>query len=863
MPHFHHRLSTKFILALLFFLFVLGTATAAVITAGFRQTQFNATQRSIQGLQHQGRETLLQVTRREAQISDMRLSDALNLAEIAASYFQKTRSSAHADHLSLGPFMRTEDGALYDANPERVTDVWVDPSVALTPEIETNLRVSLMLDELFPAILSKSSDAIAIYYIDPQGATRYYPVVEVAERIPPDLIVTDGVFFRVAAPDANPERKAVWTDPYVDFVGQGPIATAAVPIYDGDTFLGVISLDISLTRLIERLNALTPTPGSYALLIDSDGDLVAAPPTALRDLLGEDVYTTIQADLDGNASPDHFIASTLGLSLDQAPSAPFLQTLADMRRGASGLAQFELNSREVYLAYALLPSTGWSLAVVAPIEEITAESETVETAIQADANTTVRWTLLIITIFFGLALIGTATLIHRFLTRPIAELVLATKKVAAGDLLVSLPIHSQDELGQLADSFNQMTNQIVAAQQTLEQRVADRTRDLSALYAVTAVASRSLDQDRVLTNSLDRVLEVMACDYGAVHLWDADRGALEMAVHQRAPTEIIDYVQKQPNGLGLVRWVIDHGEPLVIDDLAQDPRVIHSPAAHHVRGRSYVGVPMRIKNKILGVLSVVSEKERPIGPEEVTLLATIADQVGVAVENARLYEQAEQLAVIEERQRLARELHDSVTQSIYSVNLMAETARRAASVGDLDRTRHLLDRCGEMARQALKEMRLLVYELRPAALAQEGLVGALQQRLDTVEGRAGVKCRLLVEGDSSLLLPSVEMNFYRIAQEALNNALKHAEATEVTVSLQIKAESANLIINDNGKGFDPSVAREQGGIGLKSMQERTAQLAGKFTLESAPNKGATVSVCLPIPGNYVPPSSSPRLHGEN
>jgi nitrate/nitrite-specific signal transduction histidine kinase len=846
MPHFYHRLSTKFILALLLFLFILGTATAAVITAGFRQTQFNATQRSIQGLQHQGRETLLQVTLREAQISDMRLNEALNLAEIAANYFQATRIGDHADHLSMGPLTATADGALYDANPDRLTDVWVDPSVALTPEIEANLRTSLMLDELFPAMLGKSSDAIAIYYIDPHGATRYYPVVEVAKSIPPDLVITEGIFFRVAAPDANPGRAPVWTDPYVDFVGQGPIATAAVPIYDGDTFLGVISLDISLTRLIERLNALTPTPGSYALLIDRDGDLVAAPSEALSDLLDDDVYAAIQAELDGDASTDHFIASTLGLSLDQAKSAPFLQTLADMRRGASGLAQFELNGRQVYLAYALLPSTGWSLAVMAPIEEITAESRTVAAAIGADANTTVRWTLLIITVFFGLALMVTAIFIHRFLTRPIAELVTATQDVAAGDLSVSLPIHAQDELGQLADSFNRMTNQIVQAQQTLEQRVMDRTRDLSALYAVTAVASRSLDQDRVLANSLDRVLEVMACDYGAFHLWNAEEGTLQMAIQRHVPQEIIDDVQKSPDGVGLVRWVVDHGEPLLIDDLAQDARVIHTDAAEHVRGRSYMGVPMCIKNRVLGVLSVVSERGHFFEPEEVDLLRTIADQVGVAVENARLYEQAEQLAVMEERQRLARELHDSVTQSLYSVNLMAETARRTAVLGDLERTRYLIDRSGEMARQALKEMRLLVYELRPAALAQEGLVGALQQRIDTVEGRAGVKSRLLVEGDPSRLPPSVEMSFYRIAQEALNNSLKHAEATEVTVSVEIGAENAILIIEDNGKGFEPSIAREQGGIGLRSMRERSEQLAGRFTLHSSLGEGAVVRVCLPL-----------------
>ncbi|MEZ4638857.1 MAG: sensor histidine kinase [Caldilineaceae bacterium] len=156
---------------------------------------------------------------------------------------------------------------------------------------------------------------------------------------------------------------------------------------------------------------------------------------------------------------------------------------------------------------------------------------------------------------------------------------------------------------------------------------------------------------------------------------------------------------------------------------------------------------------------------------------------------------------MEERQQLARELHDSVTQSLYSVNLLAETAHRAVTANDLERTNYLVDRVGEMARQALKEMRLLVYELRPAALAQEGLVGALQQRLDTVEGRAGVKTQLRIDGDPARIPQQMEAHLYRIAQEALNNALKHAEAVAVTVLLSVDTEFVTLTIKDNGRGF--------------------------------------------------------------
>jgi signal transduction histidine kinase len=851
MATFYNRLSGKFILALLFFLLILGTATAAVITAGFRQTQATATDRSVQALQAQGRETLLQVTRREAQLSDMQLNQALSLGRAAANFYTAAYANHHIDSITLGLLQQTEDGGVFDANPNRITDVWIDPSVALTDEIEESLRRSQVIDELFPALMAQSADVIAIYFMDASGATRYYPRVDVANVIDHELIVTEHDFFRLATPAENPERKSVWTRPYMDYIGKGPIVTAATPVYVEDDFIGVISVDVSLTRLIERLNQLTPTPRSYALVVDGEGKLVAAPRAALDELLSQATVRMI-AQLSGGAQETaHVIELSMGLPLRRMGNEAFQQSLADMRNGASGLAQFELADRNVFLSYAPLPEIGWSLAIVAPIAEITAQSQAVASAIRNEASITVRWTLWITTFFFGLALVATVTFTRRFLTIPIERLVAATQKVAAGDRGVLLPIHAQDELGLLADSFNRMTDQIVQAQQTLETRVADRTRELSALYAVTTVASRSLDQETVLNTSLGQVLAVMNCRHGMIHLWDDEEQVLKLAVHCEIPAVVLVDIQRVALGEGLIGWVPEQAAPLVLDDIAADPRIRLPGGLEKTTNRGFVGVPMYVKNRIIGVLSVIGAQGRRFNGEEVKLLNSIADQVAVAVENARLYEQAEQLAVVEERQRLARELHDSVTQSLYSVNLLSETARRAATGGDLDRLSYLLDRVGEMARQALKEMRLLVYELRPAALAQEGLVGALQQRLDTVEARAGVKAQLRIDGDPLQIPQQMEAHLYRIAQEALNNALKHAEATSVTVLLKIEDDEITLTVQDNGKGFDMDQVNELGGIGLKSMNERAQQLNGILRLQTKPGEGVRVCVGLPLKQSAV------------
>lgn len=204
--------------------------------------------------------------------------------------------------------------------------------------------------------------------------------------------------------------------------------------------------------------------------------------------------------------------------------------------------------------------------------------------------------------------------------------------------------------------------------------------------------------------------------------------------------------------------------------------------------------------------------------------------------------EAQARAALEERQRLARELHDSVTQSLYSLTLLAEAGRRLALAGDLERVTQHVGRLGETAQQALKEMRLLVYQLRPLALEAEGLAGALQHRLDAVEKRGGLQARLVVEG--LLDLPAaVEEALFRIAEEALNNALKHAAATAVTVTLCAGDGWAGLEIVDNGRGLEPE-AVDRGGLGLTSMRERAAQFGGQVQVSAAPGQGTAVRVRL-------------------
>jgi len=202
---------------------------------------------------------------------------------------------------------------------------------------------------------------------------------------------------------------------------------------------------------------------------------------------------------------------------------------------------------------------------------------------------------------------------------------------------------------------------------------------------------------------------------------------------------------------------------------------------------------------------------------------------------------AQERAVLEERQRLARDLHDSVTQALYGITLHAQAARRLLAAGDIAVALDSLRAVQDTAQEALDEMRLLIFELRPPILEQIGLVAALEARLNAVEGRANLQTRLIADGASDL--PAiVEQALYRITTEALNNVLKHAHARHISVWLHQTETHVLLEITDDGTGFEPAAARESGGVGLCGIAERVAQLDGTLSLQSVPGAGTRLRV---------------------
>lgn len=367
----------------------------------------------------------------------------------------------------------------------------------------------------------------------------------------------------------------------------------------------------------------------------------------------------------------------------------------------------------------------------------------------------------------------------------------------------------------------------------LTQRVQRRTDELAALYEVTALAGESLDLETILARALNSVLGAAQAVQGTIHL----AGETTRPVAQEG---FIDLHAASQFGDEPAAWIIAHNEPLF---RAEDCSAIKFDLPD-----GYTGVPIRAGSRVLGALGVnlTATNHAPIEPDLASLLTAIADHLGIVVESIQLRQKAEQAATLEERSRLARELHDSVTQLMYSINLFAKAGKDAYRLDNVAQGEKYLTRLQDTARQALKELRLLLFELRPPELEQEGLIGALQLRLDAVEGRAGVKIQFLVDVDAALP-HTYEETLYAIAQEALNNALKHANAALVTIQLQIHIDKINLIITDDGIGFDPQDTARRGGLGLITMRERTDALGGKLLIRSVPDQGTSIQVILTTP----------------
>jgi PAS domain S-box-containing protein len=370
-----------------------------------------------------------------------------------------------------------------------------------------------------------------------------------------------------------------------------------------------------------------------------------------------------------------------------------------------------------------------------------------------------------------------------------------------------------------------------------------RTEQFRVISEVGRYITSILDVDELLEEIVRLVKEVLGYYLVMVGLVEGNELVFSHGMGGGWDAAGLQSLRLSIDGPEVAAQAARTGELILVSEAHQDP----APRRHALidDAQSVLSAPMKTKDKVVGVLHILCNRLDAFDESDLAVLQSLAYQAAIAIENAQFYEKAQQVAVLHERQRLARELHDSVTQSLYSATLLAETGRQAMGAEDWAVVEDCVNRMGEVAQQALKEMRLLVYELRPSVLEHVGLEGALQQRLHAVEARAGVDAHLIIECEIDLD-PHQEIVLYRIAQEALNNTLKHAAATQVTVRVQCDDAVLKLEIADNGCGFDPQAASEMGGMGLVTMRERVENLGARLEIESKFEAGTKITVTLDV-----------------
>ncbi|MDW8254916.1 MAG: histidine kinase [Chloroflexota bacterium] len=419
--------------------------------------------------------------------------------------------------------------------------------------------------------------------------------------------------------------------------------------------------------------------------------------------------------------------------------------------------------------------------------------------------------------------------------RRLGEVTRVVRLIAASDFTVRLPPLGDDEVGALAAAINQLADSLAEGRARLE---ASAARLVTVNEAAAAVTS-TLQLDELVSTILDRLTRVVAVQRAAVFL-NRDDGPVRLA--SRHWTDADDALfsalvasAASPLARGVVALPADHSAKVGV--LAASDR-------------TFVAQPLIVRGQHVGFLALAAPPDAPFDDDDCRAIALFGAHVAAAIHNARLYEASKQAGVTEERSRLAREIHDTLAQGLSAIILHLEAADALldrAGDGPSDQARQHVRRAGELARANLDEARRSLLDLRAAPLEGLDLPSALQQLAQTTAQETGIPIRFEAEGAFDRYPARVEAGLYRIAQEALANAVRHAAPSAVTIRLVAEGPMLHLTVADDGRGFDPDAVRATGGggFGITGMRERAALLGGTLAVESRPHAGTRILVTVP------------------
>ena len=609
--------------------------------------------------------------------------------EVSSLAFQRVALQTRRDILSLGAYWDANsrlvllDGGQYGNYPEDAASVFVPVNTAIDEALIADLNTSAYLDLTSPGTLESNPSILALYYIDYRGAVRYYPNINLASVLPPDFDATSRPYYTITTPLFNPDRLTRWTIPYIDATGGGLVVTVAAPIYFGDEFNGVVAADIQLSKITEQVSSIKVGQSGYAFMIDGAGRIISMPPSG---------YAMFGINPQELPAEEYFKQTVLGEGPEDLGSI-----IRRMVVGGSGLNVINSDGVDTYVTFSPVKENGYSLALVVPVSEmqgaiVTARNETV-----SQIQTTVRLAAIIFT-----SLLVTAMLVSlgigQILAQPIIRLTRTANQIVEGDMAAQARITSRDEIGSLAQAFNTMTARLRETLGGLEQRVQERTSELvvaseqiqrrARQFEAIADVSRIINKTQALKDLLPQITQAISENFGFYHvgifLLDInDEFAVLAAANSEGGQQMLARNHKLKVGqVGIVGNVAGSGVPRIALDTGADAIFFNNPDLPETR--SEIALPLtRIGSQPIGVLDVQSTEPNAFGAEDIQILSALAEQVALAIENARLFEQTQRAlseaellylgdlkagwSKLSESQRIAGVLRRGMKTSFYNV----------------------------------------------------------------------------------------------------------------------------------------------------------------------------------------------------
>ncbi len=561
-------------------------------------------------------------------VMDQVRQEVNQLAAYTASLFDHPETFRNQAYWQFDSHMVKGANGQYTNGKDECSSAFVPNFQPVDDQVRRDLEISAYLDFLFESVYKNNPNVEAIYFGTPNNVIRYYPNLNLGQTLPPDFRVTEREWYTGSALEKDPQKVSWWTPVYMDTNRPGLFTIAAMPVYDSkQQFIGVIGLDINLQGMSEKIVEGHLLNRGYSFVIDPNGKAIALPAQGYLDILQR------------NPNPGEIGPDLNGVS------PVFSSLLKEMKAGKSGFQILEVNKNEVFVAYAPMQTTGWSLASVADSKDVLQAIGGLRTEV-GQTNRTSLMSLAIPVAVIILIITGLlGWLIANRIARPVQKFAQAAQSIGAGQWDVELPVKSTDEIGILAREMQGMANQLQGSMTQLEEKVAERTRDLEQRSEELHVAAE-IARDTTAVHNLDDTLQKAAIliqeRFGFYHVGiflidPRQEYAILKAATGEAGREMLNRNHRLKIGqTGIVGQTAGTGQPRITPDVEADKSFFPNPLLPETC--SEMALPLKTAGQIIGVLDVQSTKREAFNQEVVEILQMLADQLAVAIQNATLFE---------------------------------------------------------------------------------------------------------------------------------------------------------------------------------------------------------------------------------